>query len=144
MISLGIAAILFLVKIVGSQKFSEIVFSNIIIYENYRIVTTLCICFGVVYMSILLEQSTFMKEVGTNGMSIMGLEYITHSYIPLSVLPMLNLGIPNMVSTVDVITMTLVTLWINCRLARGIKMYFPVLNGNWRISFALKETPLRE
>lgn len=125
--------ILFLGKVTEIGNISHIIYSNIVILEFYRTITTIIICFGVIYLSILLERSSFLSGIGRNGVSLMGLEFITHSFIPLSLLPMLNMGIPSIASTVDVITITLATLWLNCRIARDIDRYFPVLNGRWRV-----------
>lgn len=136
----GVSAVLFLYQITGINRIAGFIYSSTAVFECYKIITTLCICFCAVYLSMLMERSSFLKEVGSNSMSLVGLEYITHSYLTLSLLPMLNLGIPNMVSTVDVMTITLATLWINCRLARGINKYFPVLNGKWKGPTRRKKT----
>lgn len=125
--------ILFLGKVTEIGNISHIIYSNIVILDFYRTITTIIICFGVIYLSILLEKSSVLSEIGRNGVSLMGLEFITHGFIPLSLLPMLNMGIPSIASTVNVITITLATLWLNCRIARGIDRYFPVLNGRWRV-----------
>lgn len=65
-------------------------------------------------------------------MSFMGLEYITHSYFALTFLPMINLGIPNINSTMCVVTVTIIQSVINLRINNWINRYFPVLNGDWK------------
>ena len=132
LITLAVSSILFLLKITEIGRFSTIIYQNMFVYENYRIVSTCFICFSIVYLSALLDTCSLLGEIGRNSTALMGLEFITHSYIPLCVLPMLNMGIPTINSTQGVITITMATLLLNCWIARKIGKFFPVLNGRWK------------
>lgn len=106
-----------------------IVYSNMIIFNIYKIILTLITSCAVLYLSYFLQRSKILTTIGRNSMSMFGLEYITHSYIPLSLLPMINLGVPNIKGSVDVITIEVFHIMINYVIAKAIENYFPALNG---------------
>lgn len=64
-------------------------------------------------------------------MNFMGLEYITHGYFALTFLPMINLGIPSINSTMGVVTITIIQIIINYWISNRINKYLPILNGDW-------------
>lgn len=124
-----ISSLLFLKKITGFEWIGNIIYKNNFVLENYKIICTLIIICAIFYISTLLEKSVLLKEIGTSTMGLMGLEYITHGYIPLILLPMLNLGIPSIVNTEGVITVTAGAICINMFLMKLINKYMPILNG---------------
>ncbi|BBF44252.1 acyltransferase/acetyltransferase [Lachnospiraceae bacterium KM106-2] len=98
-------------------------------FVNIKLIWTLIVCMAVIYMSIVLQESNLLQFIGKHTMALMGLEFITHGYITLHFLPMINLGLPNIDTTVDVVIITIIHLAINLMLVKWICRYTPVLDG---------------
>lgn len=64
-------------------------------------------------------------------MNFMGLEFITHNLIILFILPMINLEIPVISSTIQVLSVIIIQLMINLWISNRINRYIPILNGSW-------------
>lgn len=64
-------------------------------------------------------------------MNFMGLEFITHNLIILFILPMINLEIPVISSTIQVLSVIIIQLMINLWISNRINRYVPILNGSW-------------
>ena len=64
-------------------------------------------------------------------MNFMGLEFITHNLFTLSILPMINLEIPVISSTIQVLSVIIIQLMINLWISNRINRYIPILNGSW-------------
>ena len=64
-------------------------------------------------------------------MNFMGLEFITHNLIILFILPMRNLEIPVISSTIQVLSVIIIQLMINLWISNRINRYIPILNGSW-------------
>ena len=64
-------------------------------------------------------------------MNFMGLEFITHNLIILFILPMINLEIPVISSTIQVLSVVIIQLMINLWISNRINRYIPILNGSW-------------
>ena len=62
-------------------------------------------------------------------MSLMGIEFITHDLITLTLLPMINLGIPNVTSTTGVLILVFSQFAMNLCAIKFINNHFPILNG---------------
>lgn len=126
-----ISVILFFNRITEFESINKIIYRNNGILESYRICCSLVILCFVFFISKLLEESSCLNNIGKSSMSFMGLEYITHSYFALTFLPMINLGIPNINSTMCVVTVTIIQMMINQWISNRINRFLPVLNGDW-------------
>lgn len=129
-ISGTISMILFFKKITEINSIISIIYLNNGTHELYRICSTLIILCFIFFISKLLEESPVLNNIGRSSMNFMGLEYITHSYFALSFLPMINLGIPSINSTVHIITITVIQIIINLWISNRINKYIPLLNGD--------------
>lgn len=127
-----VSMILFFHNITNIRVIQKMIYINNGILECYRIVCSIVIIVFVFFVSKLLENSNVMKDIGASSLNFMGLEYITHGYFALSLLPMLNLGIPTVSSTMHVITLSIIQVVINLWISRKINKYMPVLNGDWK------------
>lgn len=81
------------------------------------------------YLSMFLCRSKIFVDFGKNTLALLGLEFITHAYLALELLPTLNLGIPAITTTIDVITFIAAQLFIDMTLCKFINKCFPILNG---------------
>ena len=124
-----VSFILFFKNLTDFAFIQNIIYSNNFTFELYMVMCSLIIITFIFFISKLLEESKVMNDIGKNSMSFMGLEYITHGYFALSFLPMINLGIPNITSTIHVITIIIIQVEINLFISRKINKYFPILNG---------------
>ncbi len=124
-----LSSILMFRDITNFKLISDFVYSNIFVFNLYKIATTLIICFAVIYLSVSLQKSKILTFIGRNSISMMGLEFITHSYLALSLLPMINLGIPKVISTVDVITLEVFHFGLNYLIIKSMVFHFPALMG---------------
>ncbi len=127
-----LTSILFLYKVTEIEKLNRFIYYNNLTLLIYKDICTIIICSCILYLSTFLEKSRVLKEIGKSTLIFMGLEFLTHGYITLVFLPMINLGIPNIVSTSGVITVTIGQFLINIVLAFYINQYFPILNGKIR------------
>ena len=84
-----------------------------------------------IFISKLFEESHVMNNIGQSSMNFMGLEFITHNLFALSILPMINLGIPVVSSTIQVLIVVIIHLMINLWISNRINRYVPILNGSW-------------
>lgn len=98
-----------------------------------KIITTIIVSASILYISRLIENCMILRKIGKNTMSLMGLEYITHNIIPLTFLPLINLGIPNITSSMSVLIIVTLQLAITVPIALFLGKYFPVLNGKIKI-----------
>lgn len=124
-----ISGLLFLGKI-REYAFLTFILSNSVTSILYTMFAALVISMSAIYFSIILKESARLNQIGQHATVFMGLEYITHSFFPLDLLPMINLGIPSLTTTIRVLTNTLLTLEFNRFLSKKIVRYFPILNGN--------------
>lgn len=124
-----LTSILFLYRITEFEIISKFIYYNNLTLLIYKDICTVIICSCILYLSTFLEKSKLLKEIGKSTLVFMGLEFLTHGYITLVFLPMINLGIPNIVSTSGVITVTIGQFLINIVLAFYINRHFPILNG---------------
>lgn len=122
---------LFFKKITEIKSISNIIYANNFTQESYRICCSLIILCFIFFISKLMEDSDTLNNIGKSSMNFMGLEYITHGFWALSYLPMINLGIPNVSSTIDVVTAIFIQMAINLWISNRINKYVPVLNGDW-------------
>lgn len=106
---------------------------NDLILGVIKIIITIIMSTSILYISRLMEGSTILRKIGKNTMSLMGLEYITHNIIPLIFLPLINLGIPNITSSISVLIIVALQLAITVPIALFLGKYFPVLNGKTKI-----------
>ena len=133
-ISGTLSLILFFNNISGFESLHNIIYLNNFTNECYKILCCLIIIVFVIFISKYLEESTLLNTIGKSSMNFMGLEWITHSFFTLTFLPMINLGIPSISSTMHVVTITVIQIAINLWISNRINKYFPVLNGDFRIN----------
>ena len=126
-----VSTALFMYNITNMRYILGIVNSNIYIYCLYKLFATLIISFTVLYLSTYLENNETLKKIGSYTMALMGLEFITHNFIALVILPMLNLGIPNISSSLCVISMTILNVYINMKIIDFFDKSFPIFNGKY-------------
>ena len=129
-----IASFLLLKSIVQINIIQNFIYSNLFILNNYVICTTIIIIISIIYISTFMEKINCLKNIGKNTMAHMGLEYITHGYFALIVLPMINLGIPHIETSMHVITIIIIQFIINNVIIKVINECLPILNG--RIDFS--------
>ena len=104
---------------------------NRVLNEVYSIICSIIIICFVIFISKLFEESCIMNNIGQSSMNFMGVEFITHNLFTLSILPMINLGIPVISSTIQVIIVVIIQLMINLWISNRINRYVPILNGSW-------------
>ena len=110
----------------------SIVYFNNFTFEIYKILCAFIIIMFVFFISKLFEESRVLNSIGKSSMNFMGLEYITQGYFALFFLPMMNLGMPTMDYTIQVITITCIQIAINLWMSNRINKYIPILNGDYR------------
>lgn len=99
---------------------------------NYIIICALIIIVSVFYLSYFLRDSIYLNKIGKNTMIFIGIEFMLHSYIAITVCQSLNLGIYNFESSLSLITYTFLTIAIIMIFINPINKYFPILNGKER------------
>lgn len=99
---------------------------------NYIIVSAITIIIAVFYLSYFLKDSTYLNKIGKNTMIFIGIEFILHSYIAITLSQSFNLGIYNFVDSLSLITYTFLTIAIIMLFIDPINKFFPVLNGKER------------
>lgn len=101
---------------------------------NYSIVSALIIIISVFYLSYFLRESKYLNKIGKNTMIYIGMEFILHSYIAISICNSLNLGFYSFKDSLSLITYNLLTMGIIMLFIDPINKYFPILNGKERKS----------
>ena len=137
----ALTVLLMLNEITKIDTLDYFIFKNDLINESIndlilgviKIIITIIMSTSILYISRLMEGSTILRKIGKNTMSLMGLEYITHNIIPLIFLPLINLGIPNITSSISVLIIVALQLAITVPIALFLGKYFPVLNGKIKI-----------
>lgn len=99
---------------------------------NFIIVKAIIIIISVYYFSYFLKDSKYLNKIGKNTMIFIGIEFILHNYIALTVTVSLNLGVYNFVNSLSLITYTFLMFLIIIPLIDIINQYFPILNGKER------------
>ena len=84
---------------------------------------------SIIYISTYLSTSKTLKNIGTNTMSHMGLEFITHSFLSITIFEMFNLTPINLSSSHAVIMFVIVQFIVHYPIVNAIDKYFPILNG---------------
>lgn len=102
---------------------------NRVLNEVYSIICSIIIICFVIFISKLFEESCIMNNIGQSSMNFMGVEFITHNLFTWSILPMINLGIPVVSSTIIIVV--IIQLMINLWISNRINRYVPILNGSW-------------
>ena len=99
------------------------------IHTNYLIVTSLINIITMIYLSTFLTKSSILKEIGSNTMSHMGLEFITHGFLSITIFDILHAELPNMASTYSVLLFTFIQFLVHIPIIRIINIYCPILGG---------------
>lgn len=87
---------------------------------GYKACCAIIIISFVISLSILFENSNVLRNIGESSMNFMGLEFITHGWFTLSFLPMINLGIPSINSTIQVIMVVAIQIFITLLISNWI------------------------
>lgn len=127
-----ISVLLYFSNVTEVLGLQNILYINNAILESYKIICSIIIILFVFFISKIIENSKIMNNIGKSSMNFMGLEFITHSYFTLSFLPMINLGIPTINSTLHIVTIEIIQIAINLWISNRINKYAPVLNGGWK------------
>lgn len=123
------ASILLLKGVYDINGLQNYIYYNNLTLNTYKILVALIIIFAVIYLCSYLEKSEVLKNIGKNTLALMGLEFITHDLVTLTLLPMLNLGIPNINSTLCVLIIVIIQFVINMYIIKFLVNCFPILNG---------------
>lgn len=100
-------------------------------YQNIKILITFLICGAAMYVSILLRKSSFLKNIGQNTLILMGFEAISKNFIVLKLIPMFNLGIVKLDTTVQVIAISIITVLFIRFAFKPLNTYFSILVGKY-------------
>lgn len=108
---------------------SSKVINNIFVMTNFRIVTTLMICFTFILLSYVFRNSGFLLLIGKNTIILLGFEFIIKNFLVLNFFPMLNLGVIKLDSTVQVITISIIMVLCVIPLFKPFNKHIPYLIG---------------
>lgn len=96
---------------------------------NFIIIKAIIISFSVFFISYFLQESKYLNKIGKNTMIFIGIEFLLHDYISLTLTVSFNLGIYNFTNSLSLITYVFIMFLIILPLVDIINKYFPVLNG---------------
>lgn len=123
-LSIALSSILLLhsssFQIIGKYKY---VFSIFVIFRAIIIITS------VFYFSYLFRESKFLNKVGTHSLVYVGMEFIIHGFIAVTIMQSLNLGVYSFVDSISIITYNLIVIYLVSKVADIVDHYFPILNG---------------
>ena len=121
--------ILFFTNINNIEFIEKHILTNTFLNNNYTILTSSINIISIIYISTFLINSTILKELGKNTMIHMGLEYITHVFLSITLWEMFNLKPINLSTTFSVIIFVIIQFIIHKPIVMFINKFFPILNG---------------
>ena len=99
------------------------------VFANFVIARALVISVSILFFSYLLQNSKYLNKIGKHTLVFVGMEFIIHDYIAITIMESLNLGFYSFVNPVSVITYNLIVIWMVSKIAELADNYFPILNG---------------
>ena len=125
------AVICSVVLLLHQSNFS-IFSNNRFIYSNFVIARGLVIIMAVLFFSNILSNSKVLTKIGTHTLIFVGMEFIIHDFIAVTLMQSFNLGIYNFVNPISLILYNLMTIFLVYKLIDIIDNYFPILNGKMK------------
>ena len=111
------------------KSFFKIFGINSAVYAIFVIARGLVIIISMFVISYLLQESKYLNKIGKHTLVFVGMEFIIHDFISITLMQSLNLGFFNFINPVSVITYNLVIVWMVSKVADICDRYFPILNG---------------
>ena len=96
---------------------------------NFIIIKAMVIIVSMFFISNCLKESKYLNKIGKNTMIFIGIEFLLHDYISLTITPSFNLGIYNFINSQSLITYVFIMIIIIMPLIDVINKYIPILNG---------------
>lgn len=125
----GVTCILYLKRI---REFNSLrfIFENTLLNNLWSVFAAICICICVLYFSVFLEESKYLRRMGELTTIFVGLEFIMKRVVTQIWMPLLGMGEPTLDNTWNVVSIVFLVLAINYVIAERLDQYFPILNGN--------------
>ena len=126
--SLGAASLPLIINYIEETNF-QIFLSHKLVYKLFTIARALVIILAVFFLSDRMSKSKVLCKIGKNTLIYVGIDFIIHDCIAVTLLPSLNLGIFNFCNELSIIMYNLLTVFLVYMIINPINNYFPILNG---------------
>lgn len=103
--------------------------NNSFVYTNFKIIITLIICSAFFFISYLFRNSQILLLIGKNTIILLGFEFLVKNFLVLNVFPMFNIGIITLETTVQVMTISVLTIICVIPLFKPMNKHIPFLIG---------------
>jgi fucose 4-O-acetylase-like acetyltransferase len=112
------------------NKFFELTgINNTFSDVTIRLLLTLIICTTVFFISYTFRASSYLADIGKNTMILLGFEFIIKNFLVLHLIPMFNMGIVTLDSTVQVMSISLLMVICVKSLFKPLNKHIPFLLG---------------
>lgn len=113
-----------LLSLIGSDMST-----NNFVYVNFKICITIIICSSFIFLSYVFRNSKIMSYIGKNTLILIGFEFLMKDFLVLNLIPMFNIGIIKLESTVQIIIISSLTLISIMPLFKLLNKHVPFLIG---------------